>query len=132
MAVQSIYYKRKTVGRQVFVSVFVATAIVSFLLLSYLGFPFMENVLMSCFVLLGAFGIAIFSSVSASNRVAHPHVGMVSAAGYTAPTAFQQGSRHYAEATKPNLDRQLRYCKKCGQVMLAGISTCPKCGWYHN
>ena len=43
MAVQNVYQKRKTVGRQVFVSVFIATVILSFLLLAYIGFSFMEN-----------------------------------------------------------------------------------------
>jgi hypothetical protein len=107
MAVQNAFHRRKSVGRQVFLSVFVATVILAFLMLSYIGFPLMEN-------------------------IPPHHVGMISTSGYAAPTAFNHNSRHYSSSQRPKVIREPNSCKRCGQIMLAGISTCPKCGWYRN
>ena len=132
MAVQNAFHKRKSVGRQVFISVFIATVILAFLLLSYIGFTMMENILMSCIVLLSAFVVSIVASVSVTNRISPHHVGLISTNGYAAPTAFTHNSRHYAAHTRPKVINEPNLCKRCGQIMLAGISTCPKCGWYKN
>ena len=132
MAVQNAFHKRKSVGRQVFLSVFVVTVILAFLMLSYLGFPLMENILMSAIVLMSAFFMSIVASVSMTNRISPHHVGMISTSGYAAPTAFNHNSRHYASSARPKVIREPNSCKRCGQIMLAGISTCPKCGWYRN
>jgi hypothetical protein len=131
MAIQTVYQKRKTVGKQVFISVFGATSIVSFLLLSYIGFTFLENILMSCVVLLCAFGFALISTASVTNKVSIPSVNVMSTSGYAAPTAFANNSRHYMGNPRPRITTELNSCKRCNQVMLAGINTCPKCGWYH-
>ena len=130
MAIQTVYQKRKTVGKQVFFSVFGATVIVSFLLLGYLGFSFMENILLSCIVLMSAFGFALISTASVTSKAPVPHMGVMSTSGYAAPTAFNKNSRLYGAQQKPKFTTELNSCKKCGQVMLSGISTCPKCGWY--
>lgn len=130
MAIQTVYQKRKTVTKQVFLTVFVATVIVSFLLLSYLGFTFMENILISCVVFLCAFGFALFSTASVSNRMPIPQITGVGETAYVAPTAFSSNSGLYGSRPKPKFTTDLNTCKRCGQVMLTGISTCPKCGWY--
>ncbi len=130
MAVQSSFHRRKSVGRQVFASVFIATVLLSFLVLSYIGFPLVENILMSCIVLMSAFFVSIVASVSVTNRINPHHVGLISTSGYAAPTAFTNNSRHYAVSNRTKVIREPNSCKRCGQIMLAGISTCPKCGWY--
>ena len=132
MAIQTVYQKRKTVGKQVFFSVFGATTIVSFLLLSYIGFTFLENILMSCVVLLCAFGFALISTASVTNKASIPSVNVMTTSGYAAPTAFANNSRHYMGQAKPRFTAELNSCRRCNQVMLSGINTCPKCGWYHN
>ena len=130
MAIQTAYQKRKTMGKQVFASVFVVTVIVSFLLLSYLGFSALENILMSGVVFLAAFGFALMSTATVAAKSPIPQMATVNSAGYTAPTAFSSNSRLYGVKPRPNLTSDLNTCKKCGQSMLAGINTCPKCGWY--
>jgi xanthine/uracil permease len=130
MAIQTAYQRRKTLGKQVFFSVFGATVVVSFLLLSYFGFTFMENILLSCIVLMCAFGFALVSTASVSSKVSIPQTSLLSSTGYTAPTAFKQNSRLYGPKPRVKIDAALHTCKKCDQVMLAGINTCPKCGWY--
>ena len=130
MAIQTVYQKRRTVTKQVFLSVFVATVIVSFLMLSYLGFTFMENILISCVVFLCAFGFALFSTASVSSRALAPQIGNFEKNGYSAPTAFNNNSGLYGAKPKPKFTTELNTCKRCGQVMLTGINTCPKCGWY--
>ncbi len=130
MAIQVAYQKKKTLGKQVFASVFVVTVMISFLLLSYLGFSALENILLSGVVFLAAFGFALISTATVSSRTTVPQMGTISTAGYAAPTAFSQNSRLYGVKTKPKLTVEINTCKKCGQVMLAGINTCPKCGWY--
>jgi ribosomal protein L32 len=130
MAIQAVYQKRKTVGKQVFTSVFGATVIVSFLVLSYFGFTFLENILMSCIVLMCAFGFALVSTASVSSKAHSPQIAVATSNGYAAPTAFSSNSRLYGVKPKPTMTTELNTCKKCDQVMLAGIRTCPKCGWY--
>lgn len=130
MAIQTVYQKRKSAGKQVFISVFIVTIIVSFLILSFMGFTFMENILISCLVLIGAFGIAIVSTASITTRTTAPQLAAISTNGYTAPTAFSPNSRLYGTRSKLKLTTELNTCKRCGQVMLSGIYTCPKCGWY--
>ena len=118
-------------GKQVFASVFGATTIVSFLLLSYIGFTFLENILMSCVVLMFALGFALVSTASVSSKATIPSMNVMAASGYAAPTAFATNSRHYVGSMKPRITTELYSCKRCDQVMLSGINTCPKCGWYH-
>jgi hypothetical protein len=130
MAIQTAYQKRQTMGKQVFGSVFVVTVIVSFLLLSYLGFSVLENILLSGVVFLAAFGFALISTATVSSRSPLPQMTSVNSVGYSAPTAFSQNSRLYGVRAKPNFTTDLNACKRCGQVMLSGINTCPKCGWY--
>jgi ribosomal protein L32 len=130
MAIQTAYQKRKTMGKQVFGSVFVVTVIVSFLLLSYLGFSALENILLSGVVFLAAFGFALISTATVASKSPIPQMATVTSAGYTAPTAFSHNSRLYGVKAKPKFTAELNNCKKCGQVMLSGINTCPKCGWY--
>ncbi len=130
MAIQTVYQKRKTMGKQVFTSVFIVTVIVSFLLLSYLGFSAMENILLSGVVFLAAFGFALISTASVASKSPIRNMSSVNGAGYGAPTAFNQNSRLYGIKAKSNVTPELRSCKRCSQVMLAGINTCPKCGWY--
>lgn len=130
MAIQVAYQKKKTLGKQVFASVFVVTVMISFLLLSYLGFSALENILLSGVVFLAAFGFALISTATVSSKNSVPQMGTVSSAGYAAPTAFSQNSRLYGVKAKPKLTAEINTCKRCGQVMLSGINTCPKCGWY--
>jgi ribosomal protein L32 len=130
MAIQTAYQKRQTMGKQVFGSVFVVTVIVSFLLLSYLGFSALENILLSGVVFLAAFGFALISTATVASKSPLPQMSTVSSAGYTAPTAFSHNSRLYGVKPKPVVSTELNACKRCGQVMLSGINTCPKCGWY--
>ena len=130
MAIQTAYQKRKTMGKQVFASVFVVTVIVSFLLLSYLGFSALENILLSGVVFLAAFGFALISTATVSSKSPIPQFTAVNSVGYTAPTAFSSNSRLYGVKAKPKISIDLHTCKKCGQSMLSGINTCPKCGWY--
>jgi ribosomal protein L32 len=130
MAIQTVYQKRQTMGKQVFTSVFVVTVIVSFLLLSYLGFSAVENILLSAVVFLAAFGFALISTASVATKTPIPQMTSVSSAGYSAPTAFSSNSRLYGVKAKPKFQTELHTCKRCGQVMLSGINTCPKCGWY--
>ncbi len=130
MAVQTAYERRKSVGRRVFVSVFVATIILSFFMLSFIGFSMMENILMSGIVVLSAFMVSIISSVSVTNRVAPYHMSLVSSNSYAAPTAFSSDSRHYSPNARPKIVDEANSCRRCNQVMLSGISTCPRCGWY--
>jgi len=117
-------------GKQVFSSVFVVTVIVSFLLLSYLGFSAMENILLSGVVFLAAFGFALISTASVSSKSPIPQLSSINSVGYSAPTAFSSNSRLYGVKAKPKVTTELCTCKKCGQTMLSGINTCPKCGWY--
>jgi hypothetical protein len=130
MAIQAVYQKRKTVGKQVFITVFAVTVIVSFLLLSYFGLSFMENLLVSCLVFLAAFGFALVSTASVAERATIPAMNMMASSGYAAPTAFSSNSGLYGVKAKPKLTSDINTCKRCGQVMLSGINTCPKCGWY--
>lgn len=130
MAIQAVYQKKKTVGKQVFVTVFAVTVIVSFLLLSYFGLTFVENLLVSCIVFLCAFGFALISTASVSNKASIPSMAVVASSGYVAPTAFSSNSGLYGVKSKPKFTTELNTCKRCGQVMLSGINTCPKCGWY--
>ncbi len=130
MAIQTAYQKRKTMGKQVFASVFVVTVIVSFLLLSYLGFSALENIMLSGVVFLVAFGFGLISTATMASKSPIPQFSSVSSVGYTAPTAFSHNSRLYGVKAKPKFTADLHNCKKCGQVMLTGINTCPKCGWY--
>ncbi len=130
MAIQAVYQRKKTLGKQVFLTVFGATVVVSFLLLSYFGFGFLENILLSCIVLMCAFGFALISTASVSSKTQIPSASLMTAPGYAAPTAFNHNSRLYGATPKTKIDTKMRTCKKCGQVMLAGINTCPKCGWY--
>ncbi len=130
MAIQTVYEKRKTIGKQVFASVFVVTVVVSFLLLSYLGFSALENLLLSGVVFLAAFGFALMSTATVASKTPIPQMTSVHTAGYAAPTAFSQNSRLYGVKSKPKIVTELNTCKHCGQVMLSGINTCPKCGWY--
>ena len=130
MAIQVAYQKRKTMGKQVFASVFVVTVMISFLLLSYLGFSALENILLSGVVFLAAFGFALISTATVSSKSPVPQMGTVGTAGYSAPTAFSHNSRLYGVKAKPKFTTELNSCKRCGQVMLSGINTCPKCGWY--
>lgn len=130
MAIQTVYQKRKTMGKQVFTSVFVVTVIISFLLLSYLGFSALENILLSGVVFLAAFGFALISTASVASKSPIPQMSSINSVNYTAPTAFSSNSRLYGVKAKPKITTELNTCKKCHQVMLAGINTCPKCGWY--
>lgn len=130
MAIQVAYQKKKTMGKQVFASVFIVTVMISFLLLSYLGFSALENILLSGVVFLSAFGIALISTATVSSRSTVLQMGNVSSTGYAAPTAFSKNSRLYGVMTKPKIDAEINTCPKCGHLMLAGINTCPKCGWY--
>jgi hypothetical protein len=130
MAIQTVYQKRKTMGKQVFITVFAVTVIVAILLLTYLGFSFLENILLSCIVLLCAFSFALVSTASVSNKASIPQVNAMATSSYAAPTAFSNNSRLYGAKAKPNFTTELNSCKRCGQVMLSGINTCPKCGWY--
>lgn len=130
MAIQTVYQKRKTVGKQVFITVFMVTVIISFLLLSYFGLTFLENILLSCIVFLCAFGFALISTASVASKAAIPQMSVITANGYAAPTAFNSNSGLYGVRSKPKLNTELNSCKRCGQVMLSGIKTCPKCGWY--
>jgi hypothetical protein len=130
VAIQAVYQKRKTVGKQVFITVFAVTVIVSFLLLSYFGFTFLENILLSCIVFLCAFGFALISTASVSSKAAVPSVSILTSSGYAAPTAFSSNSRLYGARTKVKITTEMATCKRCGQSMLTGINTCPKCGWY--
>ncbi|NIP33417.1 MAG: hypothetical protein GWN18_00655 [Thermoplasmata archaeon] len=130
MAIQVAYQKRKTMGKQVFASVFVITVMISFLLLSYLGFSALENILLSGVVFLAAFGFALISTATVATKTPVPQMGNVGTVGYSAPTAFSSNSRLYGVKSKPKFTTELNSCKRCGQVMLAGINTCPKCGWY--
>ena len=132
MAIQAVYQKRKTVGKQVFTSVFGATIVVSFLVLTYFGFTFLENILLSCIVLMCAFGFALVSTATVSSKANIPQMSLVTSTstGYAAPTAFSSNSRLYGVKPKAKFITELNTCKKCGQTMLSGINTCPKCGWY--
>jgi hypothetical protein len=130
VAIQAVYQKRKTVGKQIFITVFAVTVIVSFLLLSYFGFTFLENLLLSCIVFLCAFGFALISTASVSSRAAVPSVSVFTTSGYAAPTAFSSNSGLYGSRAKPRIATEMATCKRCGQSMLTGINTCPKCGWY--
>jgi hypothetical protein len=130
VAIQVVYQKRKTVGKQIFLTVFAVTVIVSFLLLSYFGFTFLENLLLSCIVFLCAFGFALISTASVSSKAAAPSVNVLTTSGYAAPTAFSSNSRLYGARTKVKITTEMATCKRCGQSMLTGINTCPKCGWY--
>ncbi len=130
MAIQAVYQKRKTVGKQVFITVFAVTVIVSFLLLSYFGLTFLGNLMVSCVVFLAAFGFALISTASVSNRATIPSMNMMATSAYAAPTAFSSNSGLYGTKAKPKITTELRTCKRCDQVMLSGINTCPKCGWY--
>jgi hypothetical protein len=129
MAIQTVYQKRKTVTKQVFISVFVVSVIICFLVLSYLGFSFMENILISCVVFLAAFGMALASTASVSNKAAVPQMTTKEGA-YAAPTAFSHNSGLYGVKGKAKFITELNTCRRCGQTMLSGINTCPKCGWY--
>ena len=130
MAIQTVYQKRKTMGKQVFASVFVVTVIISFLLLSYLGFSALENILLSGVVFLAAFGFALISTATVASKSPIPQMSSVNSVNYAAPTAFSNNSRLYGVKAKPKFTTELNTCKRCNQVMLAGINTCPKCGWY--
>jgi hypothetical protein len=130
MAIQTAYQKKKTMGKQVFASVFLMTVLISFLILAYLGFSALENLLLSGIVFMAAFGFALISTATIATKSPIPQMSAVNDAGYTAPTAFSQNSRLYGVKTKPKFTTELNTCKRCGQVMLAGINTCPKCGWY--
>jgi hypothetical protein len=130
MAIQTAYQKKKTMGKQVFASVFLMTVLISFLILAYLGFSALENLLLSGIVFLAAFGFAVISTATIATKSPIPQMSAVNSAGYTAPTAFSQNSRLYGVKTKPKFTAELNTCKRCGQVMLSGIGTCPKCGWY--
>jgi hypothetical protein len=90
----------------------------------------LENILLSCIVLLCAFSFALVSTASVSNKAAIPQVNAMATSSYAAPTAFSNNSRLYGAKAKPNFTTELNSCKRCGQVMLSGINTCPKCGWY--
>jgi len=130
MAIQTVYQKRKTMGKQVFTSVFVVTVIISFLLLSYLGFSALENILLSGVVFMAAFGFALISTATVASKSIIPQMSSVNSINYAAPTAFSSNSRLYGVKAKPKITTELNTCKRCGQVMLGGINTCPKCGWY--